>query len=152
MRHVTPYGPENDCDQCGHEFEKPRYAYTPRSMRPGAHAPGAVMQQGSTMGVANPVASTPGATMYRLRDGTEINLRQEPNAQSALTGTKVARLATFEVLESTDVAGGRQDGGTQTYLRLSSGGWLFLYHPKTGAQLADPLPGQQPVESNVDEL
>jgi hypothetical protein len=90
--------------------------------------------------------------MYKLRDGVEVNLRQEPHTASALTGHKVTRNATFEVVESRDVAGGRSDGGSQTYLRLASGGWLFLYHPKNGNVLADPLPGQQPVESNVDEL
>ena len=73
-----------------------------------------------------------GQTSYRLSHGVEISIRREPRDDSPLTGRKLQRGSSFQAAEHRTI-------GNQTWVRLQDGGWVFLYHPKNGTHLADPV-------------
>jgi hypothetical protein len=85
---------------------------------------------------------------YRLTHNIKIRLREAPDIKSPETGKELQYGDTFTV-DEVEVAPD-EDGKTQTFLRLATGGWALEFHPTKGTRLCEVISESQ-IISEVQE-
>jgi hypothetical protein len=81
------------------------------------------------------------STTYRLTQDAKIRLREAPDIKSPETGIELQcgdTVTVDEVKVAVD-----EDGETQTFLHLATGGWAFEFHPRTGIRLFEVIAESQ---------
>jgi hypothetical protein len=81
------------------------------------------------------------STIYRLTQNVKIKLREAPDFTSPETGMELLYDDSFTVDKVQVVLD--EDGETQTFLRLATGGWAFEFHPTKGTRLCEVITENQ---------
>jgi hypothetical protein len=71
--------------------------------------------------------------MYRVCRNVKIGLHEDPDSNSMKTGKELAYGEIFEVDERKVVT--TEEGKTQTFLHMVTGGWAFQFHPTDGTSI-----------------
>jgi hypothetical protein len=77
------------------------------------------------------------STKYRLTQDVKIRLREAPDIKSPETGMELQHGDTVTVDEVKVAV--NEDGESQTFLHLATGGWAFEFHPTKGTRLFEVI-------------